>query len=89
MTRLHKTLGRALACACVAALTFGGIAAWSQAASSRNLRLDQPQSPPRKRFRTRCDHCGRFHSSRDDPPHAAPLDQINPLSMNPNFLDRL
>jgi len=54
-----------------------------------NLRLDQSQSPPRARFRTLCDHRGRFHSSRDDPPHAAPLDQINPLSMNPNFLDRL
>ena len=55
----------------------------------RTLRLDQPQSPPRARFRTLCDHRGRFHSPRDDPPHAAPLDQINPLSMNPNFLDRL
>jgi site-specific DNA recombinase len=54
-----------------------------------NLRLDQPQSPPRARFRALCDHRRRFHSPRDDPPHAAPVDQINPLSMNPNFLDRL
>jgi transposase len=33
--------------------------------------------------------CQWHHSPRDDPPHAAPVDQINPLSMNPNFLDRL
>jgi hypothetical protein len=41
------------------------------------------------RFRALRDHRGRFHPPRDDPPHAAPIDQINPLSMNPNFLDRL
>jgi uncharacterized protein YndB with AHSA1/START domain len=33
MTRRRETLGRALACACIAALTFGATAAWSQAAS--------------------------------------------------------
>jgi transposase len=54
-----------------------------------NLRLDQPQSPPRARFRALCDHCGRIHSPCHDPHHAAPLDQTNPLPMNPNFLNRL
>ena len=33
MTRRRETLGRALACACIAALTLGATAAWSQAAS--------------------------------------------------------
>ena len=35
MTRRRERLGGALACACIAALTFGATAVWSQAASSQ------------------------------------------------------
>jgi uncharacterized protein YndB with AHSA1/START domain len=43
MTGCHKTLGWALAFACIAAVTFGETGAWSQAASS------QPNTSPHRR----------------------------------------
>jgi putative transposase len=54
-----------------------------------HARLDQPQSAPGARFRALCSNRRRLHTSRHDPPHAPTLDQVIPLLMNPDFLDRL
>lgn len=54
-----------------------------------NFRLDWPISPACAQFLTLCDKPWLHSSACYDPIHAAQLNQINPLSMNPNFLDQM